>query len=97
MATRSRSRRREDDESKNRPIWSRRYWTGSGNVEVAIFENVNGDGDEERVVLSTTLKKTYRDGDDYKDSKSFFPQELPIVALAVQEAASFCFNLANKK
>src|SRR5437773_1189520 len=103
MATNTKSRsnaRKTDDkkESKNVPVFSKRYWTGAGNIEVAVFENVTGEGEDERIVLSTSLKKTYKDGKgDYQDSKSFFPQELPLAALALSEAASFCFSEANRK
>ena len=64
------------------PVYSRKYWTGAGVVEVAVFENTNDD----RTEYSTTLRKTYKDGDDYKESKSFFPQELPLVAAALNAA-----------
>ena len=96
MATATR-RSSKKEEPKNTPVFSKRYWTGSGNIEVAVFENVTGEGDDERVVLSTTIKKSYKGDDGYKDSKSFFPQELLIAAFALQEAASFCFNENGKK
>jgi hypothetical protein len=84
-------------EPKNTPVYSKRYWTGAGNIEVSVWENVTGEGDEERVVLSTSLKKTYKSENGYKDSNSFFPQELPLVVFALNEAAQFCFNEQNKK
>ena len=72
-----------------KPVWSRRYWTGSGNLEVAVWSRTIGEGDSEREVLNTTLKKTYKDGDDYKESSSFRPEELGLVCLAMQEAFRF--------
>ena len=73
------------DES-TRPVWSRRYWTGSGNLEIAVWSRTIGEGDQQRDVLNTTLKKTYKDGDDYKESSSFRPEEIGLVCLAMQEA-----------
>ena len=64
------------------PVFSRKYWTGSGVCEIAVFENTDGD----RVEYSVTCKKTYKDGDEYKESKSFFQQELPLVAAALNDA-----------
>jgi hypothetical protein len=96
---RSNTRKQEEkQEPKNTPVFSKRYWTGAGNIEVAVFENVTGEGDDERVVLSTSLKKTYKDAKgDYQDSKSFFPAELTIAAFALNEAAAFCFSEQNRK
>jgi hypothetical protein len=97
MARSSKGQSNGQSSTKNKPVFSKRYWTGSGNIEVAVWENSNGEGDDERIVLSTTLRKTFKSDGEYEESKSLFPQELPLAALALQEAAAFCFNEQNKK
>ena len=96
-SSKSRSNNRSSTTEKAEPIWTRKFWTGSGNLEISIWENTTGEGDEERTVLSTTLKKTYKKGNEYKESSSFFPAELPLAALALTEAARYCFDLSNKQ
>jgi len=73
-------------ETKPGPVWSRRYWTGKATVEVSVWSHTREGENGDREVFSTTLKKTYKDGDEYKESDSFFPEELPLVAAALQEA-----------
>jgi len=84
-------------EKGEKPIWSRRYWTGSGHLEVAVWSRMIGEGKEEREVLNTTLKKSYKDGDDYKESKSYRPEELGLVAFAMQEAFAFISSEMERK
>jgi hypothetical protein len=91
------TRRNGKKDTKPGPIFSKKYWTGSGNIEVSVWENVTGEGDDERVVLSTTLRKTYKADGEYKESASFFPHDLLTAAFALNEAAQFCFNQQNKK
>lgn len=89
--------RQEKREEKDGPLWSRRYWTGKGNVEVAVWSNmIQQDGDE-REVFSATIKKTYKDGEEYKESGSFFPEELPLVAFALQEAFGFISETQHRE
>lgn len=95
MSTATRSRSKAKDKPK--PVYSKKYWTGSGNLECSVWENVTGEGDDERVVLSTTLRKTYKVDGEYKESTSLFPQELPLAALALSEAAAYCFNEQNRQ
>lgn len=71
---------------KPKPVWSRRHWTGSGTLEVAVWSRMVGEGDNAREVLNTTLKKTYKDGEEYKESGSYRPEELGLIILALQEA-----------
>lgn len=87
--TRSSNRSQQQDERREPPLWSRRYWSGSGHIEVAVWSRMIGEGDDAREVLNTTLRKTYKDGDDYKDAKSYRPEELPLIAFVLQEAFRF--------
>ena len=70
---------------KTTPLWSRRYWTGTGTIEIAVWDKMVND----RRVLNTTLKKIFKDGDEYKQSETFFPQDLATVILGLQEAFHF--------
>lgn len=47
------------------------------------------------VVLNTTIKKTYKDGDHYGKTSSYRPEELPLIAFALQEAFAFISNEQN--
>lgn len=91
-ASKSRNGKKETD----KPVWSRKYWTGSGNVEVAIWERMVGEGDQERLVYNTSLKKTYRQDDEYKESSSFRAEELPLVASALQQAFDWICSQLDK-
>jgi len=94
-ATQRKSNHRKEE--KESPVWSRRYWTGKGNVEVAVWSNVIEQDGNDREVFSATIKKTYKDGEEYKESGSFFPEELPLVAFALQDAFSFISATQDRK
>lgn len=84
-------------EEKSPPIWSRRKWTGSGNVEVAVFDKmVKGDDGEFRV-FTVSAKRSYKDGDEYKSGHWFRPEDVLILALFLQEAASFIASEEAKR
>lgn len=56
-----------------------------------------GEGDQERLVFNTSIKKTYRADDSYKESNSFRAEELPLVAAALQQAFDWiCTQLDQK-
>lgn len=80
-----------------KPVWSRRYWTGSGNLEVAVWEREIGNGDDARTVLNTTVKKTYKADDQYKESSSYRPEELGLLSMALQEAFAFISSEQNRE
>ena len=84
-------------EEATKPVWSRRYWTGSGNLEVAVWSRMVGEGDDARQVLNTSLKKTYKTDTEYKESSSYRFEELGLVILALQEAAHFISEQQNRE
>jgi hypothetical protein len=47
---------------------------------------MQGEGDDAREQHTVTIKKTYKDGDEYVEAKSFFPNEVPVLAALLQEA-----------
>jgi hypothetical protein len=93
----SSTKQQRNGSKKDTPVWSRKYFTGSGVLEVAIWSKTIGEGDSARDVLNTSLKKTYKDGDEYKTSTSFRFEELPIVAAAMQEAFAFISAEMNRE
>ena len=66
----------EPREPAAKPVWSRRYWTGGGAVEVAVFERAVDSGNNSFTTYSTGVKRTYKDGDHYKSVYSFRPEDL---------------------
>ena len=69
------------NEQKPKPIG--RF--SSYGIEAAIWQ-----GKEDR--LSVTVKKTYKEKESnkYIETNTFFPDELPRLALVVQQAYEFC-------
>ena len=87
----------EGQGSPERPVWNKRVWTGSGNLEVAVWARMVGKEGEEREVMNTTLRKTYKDGTEYKESRSLRAEELPLASLLLQEAFTFITNEQNRE
>src|SRR3954467_10560850 len=84
-ARQTRDQRQEPDEAEAKPdakppaakpVWSRRYWTGGGAVEVAVFERTVDNGNNSFTAYSTGVRRTYKDGDEYKSIHSFRPEDL---------------------
>jgi hypothetical protein len=98
-ATRSRPANEEPQEktTANRPVFSKKVPTGSGKIEVSVWQNTKGEGDKERLVLSITLKKTYKSDGEYKESTSLFPQDLEFAIQALTAADEFCADETAKK
>src|SRR4051812_33589212 len=69
-----------------KPVWSRRYWTGGGAVEVAVFERTVDNGNNSFATYSTGVRRTYKDGDEYKSIHSFRPEDLLALAHGLAEA-----------
>lgn len=82
---------------KNPPVYSRRFYTGSGVVEAAVWERTVGERNSERLVYNVTVSRTYKDGDEYKRAYSFFPQDVPALALALQDCAFWIAEQESKR
>ena len=63
-----------------------------GNIVASIWENELKD---KRVLLSVTLQKTYKDGDEWKESKSYTVNDLPKVKNILEK--SFDYIMAFNK
>ena len=54
-----------------------------GNIRVSIWEN---SGDKGKTWFNVVVTKTYRDGDELKDTNSFGHSDLPVVSKAMDFA-----------
>lgn len=86
MATRTQKNGNARSEEKKEPVHSVNFYSGGGYIEVAVWENMVGEGENERLAYGVSLKRSYKDGNDWKDTKSFRAQDLPHVAVALQQA-----------
>jgi hypothetical protein len=87
----------EEKTEKSRPIFSRRVWTGSGNVEVSIFDKMReGDNGEYRA-FSIVAKRSWKEGDKYESNNLFRPEDLLPLSLFLQEAYSFLASEQSKR
>lgn len=78
---------------KRSPIETVKLNSGGGFVEVAIWENQGENG----VNYTVTAKRSYHDGTEWQDTKSFRHQEIPHLMEALREAYHSIQNLLNKK
>jgi hypothetical protein len=85
---------REEQQEKTGPIFSREAWTGTGKVCVAVFDRkIKGDNGEYRL-FNILVKRVWRNPDEKANEKwlegnNFRPEDILILALFLQEAASF--------
>jgi len=66
----------------NRPAHTIRY----GAVRVAIWRNVVDNGNASRPLYCATLSRSYKDGDNWKESSTFGADDLLLLAKAADEA-----------
>ena len=78
------------------PVWKKRCWTGAS-IEVAVWSRMVPDGEDEREVLSVTVRKQYKKGDQWHETAFLNPHEVPVVAALLQDAFAFVTNQQNKE
>jgi len=78
------SRIRTTPES-SRPVHTVRY----GGIKAAIWRNVVDNGSASRAMYNVTLTRSYRDGDEWKESGSLGYDELLIAAKALDDCHTF--------
>jgi hypothetical protein len=89
--------RTEENREKSPPVFSRRAWTGTGSVEVAIFDKtITGDNGDFRV-FNVLAKRSWKDDEGYQSSNSFRPEDVLPLALFLQEAYSFIASEQAKR
>jgi hypothetical protein len=96
-STKSKRSEPEDKPEKSGPVFSRKVWTGSGSVEVAVFpKTIDGDNGT-YTVFNTVAKRAWKEGDEWKSGNTFRPEDLLPLALFLQETASFVMSEQSKK
>jgi hypothetical protein len=60
-----------------------------GNIQASIWEN---SGDNGKTWFNVVVTRTYRDGDEFKDTNSFSHSDLPVVSKAMDFAYSWIWN-----
>ena len=73
----------------NRPVHSFRY----GAVRAAIWKREVDLGNNSRPMYSVTFRRSYRDGNQWKDSASFGVDDLLALAKAANDAHTFIHDL----
>jgi hypothetical protein len=86
------------DASPVQPAYARRYWTGSANLDVAVFpRTINAQGGGTFHTYGVSVKRTYKDGDEYLVSKSFRPEDLPILAAGLLQAHAWIADQQSQR
>ena len=92
MATRTKSApaaTNGNGQDRSPPVWSRKVWTGNGNIEVAVFEKTVQSENGNFQAFNVAAKRTYKQGNEYKDAKGFRYEDLPHLILVLQQAHAF--------
>lgn len=76
-------------EKNNRPIKTFRV----GNIKAAIWENR---GDSDRTYHSVALTRSYKEGEEWRESSVFGRDDLPRVELATRSAFEFIHLSTDK-
>ncbi len=71
------------------PVWSKRIWTGSAMIEVAIYRHFVQGTFQELAVYTTAAKRSWKDGDQQKESRSFRPEDLLPLGRLLGEAFDY--------
>jgi len=79
------NRMNKTDKAANRPIHTIRY----GAVRAAIWRNMIDAGNNSRPVYNVTFTRSYKDGDQWRESASFGLDELLLLAKAANDAHSY--------
>jgi len=81
---------------KQKPVWSMQYRTGSGWVEVAVFEHAVDHGNSPFTTFSIAVKRRYKDGEEYRSSQSFRAEDLLALGHGVTAAYAWISRQERK-
>jgi hypothetical protein len=73
------------EKTANRPVQTIRY----GSVRAAIWKREVDLGNNSRPMYSVTFTHSYKDGNDWKESSSFGPDDLLTLSKIANEAHTF--------
>ena len=80
------------------PVYSRRYWTGSASVEIAVFSRVVESGNGSFTSYSSGVKRTYKDENgEYKETRYLRPEDLLVAAHALEQAFAWITSEQQQK
>ena len=68
--------------ASNKPVHTVRY----GNVRAAVWRNLVDLGNNSRPMYSVTFNRSYKDGNDWRDTSSFGSDDLLLLAKAANDA-----------
>ena len=80
--------RQQAAKSSNRPVHTIRY----GTIQAAIWQNMVDNGNASRPMYSVTFRRSYKDGERWKDSASFGVDDLLTLAKAANDAHTWIHN-----
>lgn len=93
----SRSNDRHEEPKNSPPVWSRKVWAVSGNVECAVFERTVGDGDNAFTSYNVSLRRTYKQNEEWRSTQSLRADDVPIaIQLLTQAYAFICHEMSNR-
>jgi hypothetical protein len=84
---------RRPDGAANPPVHTIRY----GTLRAAIWKREVDLGNNSRPMYSVTFTRSYKDGDDWKDSSSFGPDDLLTLAKIANDAHTFVHQNRSKE
>ena len=83
----------KSEKATNRPLHTIRY----GAVKAAIWRNVVDNGSAPRPIYNVTFSRSYKDGNDWKDSSGFGPDDLLVLAKIANDAHTFIHERCQKE
>lgn len=89
-----------EEREKNRPVFTRRIWTPSGTLELAVFEKVIQGERRQHTSFFVTLQRSYPDPNndrEYVTTTVLNPQDLLIAADLYRIAWDFILVECNRE
>ena len=80
------------EKTANRPVQTIRY----GSVRAAVWRNMVDNGNASRPSYSVTFSRSYKDGNHWKDTSSFGPDDLLVLAKVMNDAHTFIHQCRAK-
>jgi hypothetical protein len=84
---------RKSDRAANPPVHTIRY----GALRGAIWKREVDLGNNSRPMYSVTFTRSYKDGNDWKDSSSFGPDDLLTLAKIATDAHTFIYQNRSRE
>ncbi len=75
----------KSEKAANRPVHTIRY----GAVRAAIWRNMVDNGNASRPIYNVTFSRSYKDGNEWKESSTFGQDDLLVLAKAMDDAHTF--------